>query len=122
MEKEIWKDIPKYEGIYEISNYGRIKNKKTGKLKSQRNTFKGYLQVGLSNKGDKTFRVHRLVAEAFIPNPNNLPQVNHKDGNKKNNRVDNLEWISNYDNMQHAIKLGLTKKGSSVSRGTRKDT
>ena len=96
MEKEIWKDIPNYEGIYEISN------------------FKGYLQVGLSNKGDKTFRVHRLVALTFIPNPYNLPQVNHKDGNKKNNCVDNLEWISNYDNMQHAVKLGLTKRKNRV--------
>lgn len=74
--------------------------------------------MGLSkNFKEATKKVHRLVAMAFIPNPNNLPQVNHKDGNKLNNCVDNLEWITNYDNMQHSIITGLrdTKKISKIA-------
>lgn len=68
----------------------------------------GYLKVGLSVDGiHKYYLVHRLVAQAFIPNPNNLPQVNHIDGNKLNNHVDNLEWVSSYENQQHAVKNGL---------------
>lgn len=114
--EEIWKDIPNYEGLYQVSNLGRIRNAKTKKIKNQRNTYKKYLQVDLFNKNQKTYRVHRLVAETFIPNPNNLPQVNHKDGNKQNNRVDNLEWITNYDNIQHAVKNGFFKRNKGSSR------
>ena len=120
---EVWKDIPNFSK-YQISNMGNVKSKgryrKVG-IKNQDKCFrkefiingfinnKGYRQVTLydDNQKPKTMRVHRLVAEAFIDNPHNLPQVNHKDGNKMNNTVDNLEWISNYDNMQHAIKTGL---------------
>jgi len=119
--KEIWKDIPNYEGYYQASNLGRIKSleriiirrdkksylQKETILKQAKNK-KKYYQVGLSkNFKHKTISVHRLVAQAFIPNPDNLPQVNHIDGHKENNCVDNLEWCDNLYNMQHSYKLGL---------------
>ena len=94
--EEIWKDKKNYEGRYQVSNCGRVKSlnyhrmgfEKILKTKVDKD---GYLTVMLNNPR-KTFRVHRLVAEAFIPNPDNLPQVNHKDENKQNNVVTNLEW------------------------------
>ena len=106
---EVWKDIPDYEELYQISNYGNIKNKK-------RNNYlkggikRGYREVILFKNNKNNYKlVHRLVAENFIPNPDNLPQVNHKDGNKLNNNLDNLEWCSRSENMKHAYKLGLQK-------------
>ncbi|AXH71989.1 MAG: HNH endonuclease [Podoviridae sp. ctbj_2] len=95
------KEIPGYSGRYLVYGDGRVKNQETGKYLSpgKRGKDKNYLYVILSNsKGKKSFSVHRLVAEAFIPNPENLPQVHHKDENTLNNIVDNLEWISNRDN------------------------
>ena len=89
---------------YDITTDGEIINKHTGRhVKGQKNG-KGYLRVSI---GGKLQFVHRLVAQKYIPNPNNLPQVNHKDGNKLNNCVDNLEWVSNKENRDHAIKNGL---------------
>jgi len=97
---EIWKPIDKYDG-YEVSNLGRVKSYKVdkvnGKIMKPYRTTKGYLQIDISLDGRKRenrvhLAVHRLVAMAFIPNPNNLPEVNHKDENKENNCVDNLEW------------------------------
>ena len=107
--KEIWKDIKGYEGLYQVSNLGNIRRikfinnitekEKITKLKPGKNT---YLQVLLSKNGkSKTKNIHRLVAEAFIPNPNNYPQVNHKDENKHNNCVDNLEWCTRIYNMNY---------------------
>lgn len=99
---EEWRDIKDYEGLYQVSNEGRVKSLKFGKgkiLKPQKNT-KGYLQVQLWNGGKRVHKlVHRLVAEAFLPNPNNYKEVNHKDENPSNNHVENLEWCDrNYNN------------------------
>ena len=94
---EIWKDVKDYEGLYQVSNWGRVKSFKFGKerILKQFTNNDGYLQVHLCKNGKlKTFLVHRLVAEAFLDNPNNLPQVNHKDENPQNNNVENLEFCS----------------------------
>lgn len=118
--EEIWKNIKNYPN-YQISNLGRVKALKFYSnihkkyydreliLKEKTNRF-GYKFVGLSNEfGRKNKIIHRLVAEAFIENPNKLPEVNHKDGNKSNNCVDNLEWCSRKENVLHSYKLGLKK-------------
>ena len=106
---EIWKDIEGYPN-YQISTMGRVKslgNNKTRKdkiLKSYKNN-KGYLVVHLYKEGKvKGYSIHRLVTSAFIPNPNNLPQVNHKDEDKTNNRVDNLEWCDNDYNRNYGTR------------------
>lgn len=102
--EEIWKDIKGYEGLYQISSHGRVKSflryKKILKpiLKTD-----GYLCVNLC-KPLKKFSIHRLVAEAFIPNPDNLPQVNHKDEDKTNNHVVNLEWCTQLYNINYGSR------------------
>lgn len=102
---EIWKTINDFKN-YEVSNLGRIKSlprpkTKGGILKSQINKL-GYSKITLLKNGKQyLFSIHRLVAEAFISNPNNLPEVNHKDGNKQNNCVDNLEWVTHSENIKH---------------------
>lgn len=125
--EEIWKDIEGYEGLYQVSNFGNVRSiprkgtYKTVHILKPGKTRKGYFQVILTkNSIGKPFRIHRLVAKAFIPNLNNLPQVNHKDGNKLNNCVDNLEWCTNEYNMKESWRLGLRdniyKKGKENSR------
>lgn len=119
---ELWKDIKGYEGLYKVSNYGRVKsmsryrkginNKlvllKDKILKSNDDCSKGYLVVSLSKENKhKNYKIHRLVAETFIPNPNNYPQVNHIDGDKHNNNINNLEWCSCKQNIKHAWENGL---------------
>ena len=119
--EEIWKDIEGYEGIYQVSNLGRVRSLEQvrtkphprntsmtmtyitkGKVLKQRKHPAGYWTVMLyKDKVAETRTVHRLVAEAFIPNPNNLPEVNHIDENKENSRVDNLEWVTKSGNMRH---------------------
>lgn len=108
--KEIWKPIAGYEGRYEVSNYGNIASLKYARgsnrrvLKQSTNTW-GYSQVTLSKDKVKTNRtVHRLVAEAFIDNPNGFSQVNHIDENKSNNRSDNLEWCDSTKNINHGSR------------------
>ena len=104
---EHWKAIDGYEGLYQVSNLGRVKSLKCGKekiLKPGKNTG-GYLHVDLYKDGhEKTVKIHRLVAEAFIPNPNNLDTINHKDEDKTNNTVSNLEWMSQKDNINYGTR------------------
>lgn len=107
---EIWKDIPNYENLYQVSNYGRVRSlhnrfKNKTYLKGCKNS-KGYLLVTLcKNHTQKAFNIHRLVAEAFIPNPNNLPCVNHIDENKINNIFTNLEWCTYQYNNTYGHRL-----------------
>lgn len=118
--EEIWKDIKGYEGVYQISNLGRVKSVKRMSIdnrvlkeKIMKNQDKrGYYQI-LLNK--KCYRINRLVAEAFIPNPDKLPEVNHINGIKTDNRVENLEWILHEDNMKHATET-IKKMGRRVKQ------
>ncbi len=107
---EIWKDITGYEGRYQVSNFGRVKRLlKNGneKFLSGKKDKDGYIEIILSaNQRKKYFRLHRLVADAFIPNPENKPQINHKDRNKKNNSVANLEWVTCSENVVHSFETG----------------
>lgn len=94
---------------YSVDRNGIVKNSR-GKEKALQVDDKGYFRVDLYDGGVRTTKkVHRLVAEAFIPNPNNKPDINHIDGNKLNNSVDNLEWVTKSENMQHAFRIGLAK-------------
>lgn len=100
---EIWRSVKDYEGLYEVSNLGRVRNCRTGRVLRLWKDKYGYLLVGLHKDGvRKHCLVHRLVAQAFLPNPNNLPQVNHKDENKENNRVENLEWCDGFYNQTYS--------------------
>lgn len=138
---EVWKDIEGYEGFYQVSNYGRVKSldrivqmRRGGKtldmhikerIRRQVKSRDGYYGVQLI-KGckEKTIKVHRLVAVAFLDNPDGLPEVNHIDGNKENNRVENLEWCTHGHNIRHAIRTGLIKaenRGSNRKKVRRSD-
>ena len=102
---EIWKDIEGYEGLYQVSSWGRVKNSRTGRILKGLRDKDGYLLVGLCKKSvSQTHKVHRLVAEAFIPNPQNKPQVNHIDEDKENNHVENLEWSTAKENANHGTR------------------
>jgi hypothetical protein len=105
---EEWRDIKGYEGLYQISNKGRVRSA-NGLLHLNTNTY-GYKHISLC-KGNvrKTVVVHKLVAETFINNPHNKPQINHIDGNKENNTAANLEWVTQGENNRHAIKTSLRK-------------
>lgn len=119
--KEVWRDVVGYEGLYEVSNMGRVNsfpklNNKNPVYHSKRElklvkNGDGYYRVSLSRDGcDKRVFVHKLVAQAFIKNPENKPQVNHKDSNIKNNTVGNLEWCTHSENMKHGYKYGNKKR------------
>lgn len=105
---EQWRKVEGYNGRYLVSTDGRVKSSKSGRILTQGITHRGYMKVHLcdSDKERNVF-VHRLVAEAFIPNPENKPQVNHIDGNKLNNNVENLEWSTPLENVRHSWKNGL---------------
>lgn len=127
--KEIWKDIEDYKGLYQVSNLGRVKSlnyKRTGKekiLKNSKNS-DGYFIVNLCKNGEqKYYKVHRLVAQSFIPNPKNLPIINHKSEDKTDNRFENLEWCTNQYNVEYSLakpilqfdkKMNYIKKWSSA--------
>ena len=126
---EIWKDIPEYEGLYQVSNSGKVKSIShraknninggerltRGRILSQCKTPNGYLQVQLSKneKREKKY-VHRLVASTFLSNASNFSDVNHIDGNKNNNAVENLEWCSHRNNQIHMVKNRMTRKAVPV--------
>lgn len=111
--KEVWKDIEGYEGYYQVSNFGKIKSLKRERrlleiILKEKKDKDGYLRVNLFKKNKrKMYGVHCLVLQAFISNPENKPQVNHKDGVKINNNFENLEWNTNSENQKHAWKTGL---------------
>lgn len=116
MDKEIWKPIKGFEGLYEVSNLGRIKScdkewaiyrgvisHRKGQIMKDKEVAGGYMQISLSKNGKQSMHLtHRLVASAFVDNIDNKPHVNHKDGNKKNNHADNLEWVTPSENQIHS--------------------
>ena len=104
----IWKDIAGYEGLYQISNIGTVYSVRYKRFRKPKTDKCGYEVVGLCKDGKtRWFSIHRLVASALIPNPCGFPEVNHIDGNKQNNWVDNLEWCDHSANILHAYKTGL---------------
>lgn len=106
--KELFKPIKGWEGVFEISNKGYVRNIKSGTKRYGSPGKKGYWRLVLSAQGKRqSVRIHKLVGEHFIANPNNLPELNHKDGNKNNNWSNNLEWSTSSDNKYHAYKNGL---------------
>jgi hypothetical protein len=120
---EEWKDVVGYKGIYEVSNLGNVRTCEGKVTYTNRHGVRHWNQRVLKPREDKrskalsvslwkngscrTYLIHRLVAMSFIPNPNNLETVNHKDGNRHNNHVDNLEWMSRADNIRHGFTTGL---------------
>jgi len=127
LEGEIWKDAVTLEGVYVVSNKHRVKRimhrkNTSNNIRKQSTTKEGYKYVGINGK---LFLVHRMVAMAFIPNPDNLPEVDHVDGNKENNIPENLEWVTSAENKRRAWAMGLSKarKGEkqSMSKLTEKE-
>lgn len=119
--REVFEDLKGYEDSYQISDFGRVFTKRRlignqiyyGKELIPQLTSDGYLKVTLSKNGEsKKYYLHRLVAIQFIDNNDNLPQVNHKDGNKLNNSVTNLEWCTKQENQNHAVRTNLMQHGA----------
>lgn len=126
--EEVWKTVPGYENIFEVSNFGQVRSLNrivktcynshrvvATKLRKQSINKNGYKRINAGNK--RIVLVHRMVALAFIPNPENKPFINHIDANPSNNVVTNLEWCTHKENMHHAIKLGRLKFESFGKKG-----
>ena len=111
MSMEIWKQVEGYED-YEVSSWGKVRNKTTHDILWQERHDKGYMRVNLMLQDKRHhLKVHRLVAQAFVPNPDRKPQVNHKDGNNRNNSFTNLEWVTDAENKAHQkAMIAVTKK------------
>ena len=110
MNEERWRWVVGYEGLYMVSDHGRVMGvpKKThyGHVLKQGKNWAGYMNVCLSKNGEKkSFSVHRLVAQAFVENPENKPEVNHKNGDRANNKAENLEWVTRSENERHAFQV-----------------
>lgn len=130
MNNEEWRDIKGYEGLYQVSSLGRVKTlnyRKHGRekiLKPIIHKYTGYCVIGLTKENkQKQYKIHRLVAEAFLNNPNNYPVINHKDEDKTNNNINNLEWCSQAYNINYGTrnrkvgeKLSKLRKGNNVPR------
>ena len=115
--KELWKDIEEYKDKYQASNYGRIRNKRTNRILKLYIGKHGYYKVGIYyNKKIKPTEVHRLIAKTFIDNSKNKKEVNHIDGNKLNNKIDNLEWVTHKENINHAWRTKLFEPVREASR------
>lgn len=107
--EEVWKDVVGYEGLYQVSNLGRVKSLKSNQLLKPKIAKDGYVQIVLYNNNRKTLYIHRLVASAFLDNPKDKAEVNHIDNNPSNNRLDNLEWVTHKENMEWSVKQGRKK-------------
>lgn len=113
--EEIWKDIEGFEGVYQVSNLGRVKRVTTGRVLKPCRIKTAYLQVGLYKQGSASKKlIHRLVAQAFIPNPENKPEVNHIDEGKTNNMASNLEWSTSKENINHGTRNERVSKIKSI--------
>lgn len=129
--KEVWKDISNFKGVYQVSSLGRVrsldmminqklgsKRLKPGRVLKPRLNRQGYAQYALYNEIKHFPSAHRLVAQAFIPNPENKPEVNHINGIKDDNRVENLEWCTRNENLKHGYRTGLISHVGSNSNRT----
>lgn len=128
LEGEIWEPVIGWEDRYAVSNYGRLKGFwikpfRLCRIQVHNDEFKKYLVIALcKNKKKYKTGVHRLVAQAFIPNPEDKPEVNHIDGDKQNNRVENLEWVTGSENMRHSFANGRKpKRGEGIGTSVLKE-
>lgn len=115
--EEVWKDVVGYEGKYKVNNRGNIINRRGREVRPEVSQ-RGYLRVRLCCNNKKTnYKVHRIVAQAFIPNPNFLPQIDHINGNKQDNRIENLRWVDNITNNNSYKEPTISRQPVAVVNG-----